>query len=332
VCAAEPPIREKPSWERIAAFGPFSVDSLTWCGSKGLVIRHFRWGEKEDEPAQGGIAYVDVTTKKIRWITKDARTIGPFPSYDGSSVFFLRLGPSLSSDEERPSEGIWRYNLKRQKAKRISKNFNTSIRCPASPSGDVFALVAPLKSDLDAIGINLPGWKILRLANEELNSSTSASQWASDGSYLILDLWGKENGRRLSFFDSNGVHMRDVKLELPLAWMVKARPDAAYFFLPEKRELGLNRISLKIWAVEPLPLKVPYDRKHLIAFDVSLRGEIVYDRLDGGIRISSLPGKGETTLSEKGIRPSFSGSGEYVAFIEQGANREDTVVVMRRVE
>ena len=119
-------------WRKIFTYGPLSNEPVKWCGQASLVAK--AW----DMTAQtGGIVYIDVASKKTLWLTHFPFAKDPFCNFDGSLVFYYKM----SKDGLR-GDGLWEYNLKTRKTRRVGNASTEYFSNPASPNGNIYALVA----------------------------------------------------------------------------------------------------------------------------------------------------------------------------------------------
>lgn len=338
---------DTPQWQEVLTFKQASLEPPTWCGETALAVKASDW-----ETERGGIVHIDVLRKKQIWVTRNPLTKDPFYSHDGSLVFYYRMRTDPGIQEGHVPDGMWEHRMETRKTRAIGFLDTDNFRHPASPTEKVYALVAKEKGP--AFWPDLPGWRILPLPKDDhVVDSAHVSQWASDGSYLVLDVKGECTKKietlhvvgqgtvtnvsydckktAFSFYDAAGHLIRNVPkaaLHLPTYPYPKALRESLYAF---GRDGRLRRLSPWTGQTEELPVEMRVE-KGLFTFDVSGTGGVVYSRDDSpaGVWITSTLGVTPERISVAGAHPRFSRNGEYVAFIRRDRGANGVLVILKR--
>ncbi len=334
-------------WREAIVFGHVSAEPATWCGATSVVVKEWDW-----DTETGGIVYIDVSSKKKISITRNPLAKDPFCSFDGSEVFYYKFRKDGGSD------GMWEYDLKSGKTRKIGDASTDYIRNPASPTEKVYALVAGEKKYLRFLTMKLSDWKVLSFPKDhhQMVGAGSNSQWANDGSYLMLSLQDKGEverfydagqkrwiesvsgggNRTFNFYDTEGQLINTISPEKfqDLGYGPIAKGDGVYWFGKDGR---LRRLNPKTGITEELPQQVTIHKKMLFTFDVSATKEVActqynpYDRKNESLWVASIYGDRVQRISEKGSLPVFSKTGEYIAFIRQDGKGNGILVIMQRI-
>lgn len=320
--------KEGYQWREIYTFSPASNGRVVWCGPSKLVVESRDLRSPRDN---GGIALIDLETKKVRWLLRYPYFKDPFPSHDCSSVFYYRFLHDPTDEEEAGEDGIWLIDVKTGRQKRVGGVSTDPFQRPASPKEKVYALVRRYeKKPVEQLKIDLQGWKILRFPRDD--REVGSGLWASDGSYIVLTLSASKNGQCFAFYNPDGKLLKEVMLkgQLRLADKV-AHPEGVYLF---GQDGVLKRVSTKTWYIEDLPFNIVLKKDCSFWFDVSPNGEIAYTRHEegGGVWIGSVSGFVGKRVSEEGSLPSFSNTGELVALTKAHGKGNQQVVVLKKTQ
>mgnify|MGYP001562130583 FL=1 len=327
-------------WQEVMVFKPVSATHPIWCGSKGIIITEWEMKGNEAKKYYGGIVHINIESKKKALITREILTKNPFCNYDGSFVFYFQWQEDPKQYERMISGGIWMHDLKTGKKQEIGYAITDYFKNPASPTEKVFALIGVEKQYLQIWKANLPDWKILYIPKDRSMTRSyggSVSQWASDGSYFMLNVidYNERGKDSFIFYDKKGRLIRNIPVSEVQAVRLKIMGDGVYFFREDGRLRRLNPWTGKI---EDLPLQVVISKGFNFQFDASMNREVAYTRNDHeiGLWIDSIHGNKAQEISEEGTFPVFSRSGEYIAFIKEAIDPNDphsfswVLVVMKR--